>query len=210
MKIAVVGAGPAGALLAFRLASRGASVTVYDASHPREKPCGGGLTAKALALLPDAPPEDPVRNVRVLAIPVRDEADRLALTMLEHLADPARWTIEIASPHLLGSEIIALVEVRRPAAVCLGTLPSGGRGRTRYLCKRLRARFPDLRILVARWGLRDNVALARRLLEGAGADLVSTSLAESRQHLQQVYGLEPPTLRSPAEIDAAASAPATA
>ncbi|HEU4439462.1 MAG TPA: AI-2E family transporter [Methylomirabilota bacterium] len=158
----------------------------------------------------DAPSEDPVRKVRVLAVPVRDEADRLALTMLEHLVDPARWTIEIASPHLLGSEIIALVEARRPAAVCLGTLPSGGRGRTRYLCKRLRARFPDLRILVARWGLRDNVALARRLLEGAGADLVSTSLTESRQHLQQVYGLEPPTLRSPAEIDAAASAPATA
>lgn len=60
MKVAVVGAGPAGALLALRLASRGASVTVYDASHPREKPCGGGLTAKALALLPEAPADDPL------------------------------------------------------------------------------------------------------------------------------------------------------
>ena len=27
-------------------------VTLFDASHPREKPCGGGLTGKALALLP--------------------------------------------------------------------------------------------------------------------------------------------------------------
>ena len=60
MKVAVVGAGPAGALLAHDLARDGAAVTVFDASHPREKPCGGGLTAKALALLPPAPADDPL------------------------------------------------------------------------------------------------------------------------------------------------------
>jgi flavin-dependent dehydrogenase len=60
VKVAVVGAGPAGSLLAWRLASDGASATVFDASHPREKPCGGGLTVKALQLLPPAPPSDPL------------------------------------------------------------------------------------------------------------------------------------------------------
>jgi flavin-dependent dehydrogenase len=60
VKVAVVGAGPAGSLLAWRLATDGASATVFDASHPREKPCGGGLTAKALRLLPPAPPADPL------------------------------------------------------------------------------------------------------------------------------------------------------
>ena len=170
-----------------------------------------GARPRSAADAAEAPAnEPPARNVRVVAIPVRDEADRLGLAMLRHLVDPAHWTIEIASPHLLGSEIIALIEATRPAAVCLGALPPGGRARTRYLCKRLRARFPDLRILVGRWGLRDNAALARRQLEGAGADFVSTSLLESRHHLQQVYALEPPTLRSPAEIDAAVSAPVTA
>src|SRR5829696_6484150 len=60
MNVAVVGAGPAGALAAGRLARDGARVTVFDASHPREKPCGGGLTAKALRLLPAAPASDPL------------------------------------------------------------------------------------------------------------------------------------------------------
>ena len=60
MNVAVVGAGPAGALLAHHLARDGATVTIFDASHPREKPCGGGLTAKALALLPLAPASDPL------------------------------------------------------------------------------------------------------------------------------------------------------
>jgi predicted PurR-regulated permease PerM len=172
-----------------------------------------GLVARARTAadaMAEPPPEPPSRRVHVLAIPVQDEADRLGLVMLRHLVDPARWTIEIASPHLLGSEIAAMIEAQRPAAVCLGALPPGGRARTRYLCKRLRARFPDLRILVGRWSLRESVAPARRQLEGAGADFVSASLVESRLHLQQVYALEPPTLRSPAEVDTTASAPVTA
>ena len=36
------------------------AVTVFDASHPREKPCGGGVTGKALALLPPSPANDPL------------------------------------------------------------------------------------------------------------------------------------------------------
>ena len=65
MNVAVVGAGPAGALFAYRAAKDGAAVTVFDASHPREKPCGGGVTAKALALLPPAPDHDPLPGRRV-------------------------------------------------------------------------------------------------------------------------------------------------
>jgi len=65
VKVAVVGAGPAGSLLAYHLSRDGASVTLFDPSHPREKPCGGGLTAKALALLPPAPPGDPLPARRI-------------------------------------------------------------------------------------------------------------------------------------------------
>ena len=60
MNVGIVGAGPAGSLLAYHLARDGARATLFDASHPREKPCGGGVTAKALALLPHAPPYDPL------------------------------------------------------------------------------------------------------------------------------------------------------
>jgi len=60
VKVAVVGGGPGGALLGHDLARDGAQVTLFDASHPREKPCGGGLTAKALLLLPEAPADDPL------------------------------------------------------------------------------------------------------------------------------------------------------
>ena len=51
LDVAIVGGGPAGAWAALKLARAGARVTVFDASHPREKPCGGGLTARALQLV---------------------------------------------------------------------------------------------------------------------------------------------------------------
>jgi flavin-dependent dehydrogenase len=60
MRVGIVGAGPGGSLLAWHLAKAGIPTTIFDPSHPREKPCGGGLTAKALALLPPAPPDDPL------------------------------------------------------------------------------------------------------------------------------------------------------
>ena len=53
-EVAIVGAGPAGARAAYVLARGGARVTIFDPSHPREKPCGGGVTGRALALVADA------------------------------------------------------------------------------------------------------------------------------------------------------------
>jgi flavin-dependent dehydrogenase len=67
LNVGIVGAGPAGSLLAWRLARDGARVTIFDASHPREKPCGGGLTGRALELLPEAPAHDPLPARRVSA-----------------------------------------------------------------------------------------------------------------------------------------------
>jgi geranylgeranyl reductase family protein len=51
--VLVVGAGPAGSTAAYRLASAGASVLLVDkARFPRDKPCGGGLTLRAVRELP--------------------------------------------------------------------------------------------------------------------------------------------------------------
>lgn len=51
----VIGAGPAGSTTAYRLARRGVSVLLLDrARFPRDKPCGGAVTGRALRLLPFA------------------------------------------------------------------------------------------------------------------------------------------------------------
>jgi len=51
----IIGAGPAGSHLGYLLANAGFNVAILDQkSFPREKLCGGLLTAKALALLPES------------------------------------------------------------------------------------------------------------------------------------------------------------
>ena len=50
--IAIVGGGPAGALCGERLASAGFRVSIYDEHLAWEKPCGGGLTHKAVVAYP--------------------------------------------------------------------------------------------------------------------------------------------------------------
>lgn len=52
--VLVVGAGPSGSWTAQRLARGGARVALVDGSHPREKPCGGGITGRALELVKTA------------------------------------------------------------------------------------------------------------------------------------------------------------
>ena len=61
--IAVVGAGPAGAWTAYLLARHGARVAIIDGSHPREKPCGGGLSARALDVLRPLAASRPIPGV---------------------------------------------------------------------------------------------------------------------------------------------------
>ena len=50
--IAIVGGGPAGALAGARLAAEGREVLLFDEKLAWEKPCGGGLTHKALQRYP--------------------------------------------------------------------------------------------------------------------------------------------------------------
>jgi geranylgeranyl reductase family protein len=52
--VVVIGAGPSGCWAARTLATLGARTTLVDGSHPREKPCGGGVTGRALALVASA------------------------------------------------------------------------------------------------------------------------------------------------------------
>lgn len=96
--VAVVGGGPSGAVSAALLAARGARVVVFDPSHPREKPCGGGVTQRALALLEDhlgsaRPQGVEVRGARFLDSP-RGRVTRVPLETSNTLLVVCRETFD--------------------------------------------------------------------------------------------------------------------
>src|SRR3984893_2844504 len=70
-QIAIVGGGPAGALCGERLATAGFQVTIFDERLAWEKPCGGGLTHKAIEAYPfllDSPqPKKLIRTAELIS-----------------------------------------------------------------------------------------------------------------------------------------------
>jgi geranylgeranyl reductase family protein len=50
--IVIVGGGPSGAYLGYLLAKTGKKPIIFDHSHPREKPCGGGISSFAIGKFP--------------------------------------------------------------------------------------------------------------------------------------------------------------
>ena len=62
--------------MAWRLARAGVRVAIFDGSHPREKPCGGGVTARALDVVRDAIDTSAIRAVPISDITFEDRARR--------------------------------------------------------------------------------------------------------------------------------------
>jgi predicted PurR-regulated permease PerM len=131
----------------------------------------------------------PAAGVLVLGCPARDEADELVLEMLKRMLDPNKCRLEILSANTLASEVLQRVEQDKPAAVCIASLPPHGLTYTRYLCKRLRATYPKLKVAVLSLGRGDQAEQVRVRLRDAGADQVATSLAECRDLLLPIVQL---------------------
>ena len=127
-------------------------------------------------------------KVHILGCSAQDEADELALLMFRQLLDSTRYEVEIISDAMLTAEVVARIGEKSPAMICIAALPPGGLAQTRYLCKRLRARFPDLKIAVGRWGIGSDDSNSILL---AGADKVGTTMIETREQMIQLSQISP-------------------
>jgi predicted PurR-regulated permease PerM len=124
------------------------------------------------------------RAACLLAYPARDEADRLALEILGRLLAMQGLQFEVVSHEILFAQLAERIEEEHLGAMVILCLSTGGVPHARYLCKRLRAQFEELKIVVACWGLHGGAAeRARKQFQRAGADHVGFSLPESRDQL---------------------------
>jgi predicted PurR-regulated permease PerM len=142
---------------------------IIDSVVASSEPAGGGSTD--------------VLRARVLGCPARDQEDLLALEMLRQVLDLNKWEVDIVPVDALAVELLDTVEKEKPALVCIGSVLPGGLNHTRYLCKRLRQRFPNLKILVGRWGMPICAEERHAQLLETGADAIATTLVETRQWL---------------------------
>ena len=154
-------------------------------------------TANAIRRLqpPPAAPDDadanhvsevagPREPLRVLGYAANGAADELALTMLAQAVNDLPVAIEITSARLLASDLVSLVRTQGVSVICLADLPPSPASKSRYLVKRLHDALPELRIVIGRWSPPALADESTQALKDAGATLVATTLAETRDYLE--------------------------
>ncbi|SKA77244.1 Predicted PurR-regulated permease PerM [Prosthecobacter debontii] len=114
-------------------------------------------------------------------------ADAIALRWLERRLAPGFLKWESIPKSALVSEVIEQVERLQPRLVCISAVPPGVSSQAQILCKRLRHRFPELQILLARWGGQT----AESTLE-TGASWVVTTTEAARERLTEALRLDRP------------------
>jgi methylmalonyl-CoA mutase cobalamin-binding subunit len=133
-----------------------------------------------------APSAGMLERIAVFGCPARSEADAVALLMLRDTLVPLGVDVEIGAPGQLSAESVQQVRERGVGVVVVASVPPGGLAQARYLCKRLRAGLPEIRIIVGRWSSPEDAAEIRAALIAAGADTVGTQLLEIRDAVLEV------------------------
>ena len=144
--------------------------------------------AREVAPEPGGTPALP--HARVLGVPARSDADEAALTLLGHLLASRGVELDVSSAELLSAEVVRAVGARGAGVVVVGGLPPGGLVQARYLVKRLRTAVPEVKIVVGRWGVGEDIETVREALTTAGADAVGGSLLETRDLAAELARLD--------------------
>ena len=129
-----------------------------------------------------------------MCLPAADEGDEIAGQMLSRLVQRVGLCAQSASMTALASEMLDLVEKGQADIVCISALPPAAVAHARYLCKRLTARFPELKVIIGLWTAKVDFSKARdRVGCGASIQVVST-LADAVQQITQLVQLSPSSL----------------
>jgi predicted PurR-regulated permease PerM len=145
----------------------------------------------------DAPNTQPAESngyPSVLCIPARDEADEIAALMLEQLLTKRGINAKVLSCAGLLGECIQQVEREKPGVVCVAAVPPFGYVHARYLCRRLRNRFPELKVVAAILTEGD-VGEIKKRQPPVVADEIGSSLGQA---LAAILSLLPTANRQPA------------
>ncbi|HYG54115.1 MAG TPA: AI-2E family transporter [Burkholderiales bacterium] len=128
----------------------------------------------------DAPKEAGEAAICIAA--AHDRADHLAGMMLAHAVREEQSALVLPFPVLAG-ETLEMIGERRCKTVCISAVPPHAASHAGYLCKRLKQRFPELRVVVVLW-TGQPIDTARSRLEAAGVDAVATRLPEALERLR--------------------------
>jgi hypothetical protein len=123
-------------------------------------------------------------KVRILCIPLRDEADEISGLMLSQLLQTDGFEVDMAANQSLTGELVDSVETLKIDIGLISILPPLPPRSSRLLCRRLRERYPELPLIVGYWCGECSPELERRLCAEDGETV--TTLAEAVDRIKAI------------------------
>jgi hypothetical protein len=152
--------------------------------------------------------EDVAPSLSVLCVPARSEADEIAALLLSQVLVAERCLAPTVPVTSLADELVELIERLQPDVICISATPPAAVMHARYLCQRLRDRFPKLRLIVGLWDLQGALDKARERI-GCDATVVAT-LASAQDHIRLLIPPYVPDVQSQSQPESAQLIGATA
>ena len=117
-------------------------------------------------------PPVPVAAPGVLVVPAHDRADYIAGLMLARLLPPGA---EVLPKDIPASEVLERAAQAGDRPVVVSAMPPSAASNAAYIAKRLHARFPERKIVIALWTARGNLErIASRLKDSGATDVLTT------------------------------------
>ncbi len=146
---------------------------VEDYAHAREVSGDSSRVAGNSAL-----------RLGILCLPARTEADEITAMMLAQTLETTGCQVQVVSVTSLADEMDKLLDERTADVVCVSATPPAAVMHARYLCKRLRGRFPNVKIVVGLWDSQGDLSKAKERI-GCGASVAAT-LVEAQEQVRQL------------------------
>src|SRR5215468_7908839 len=97
----------------------------------------------------DQPIKPVYDQTTVVCVPARDEADEIAASLLEQILARRAIPIKVLSCSSLAGECIEELKHAGAGVACVVVVPPFGQLNARYMCRRLRAQFQELKLISA-------------------------------------------------------------
>ncbi len=156
-----------------------------DATEPHGNEEEAPLAATRITL-----PKGSLSENTVFCLPAAKEADEIVAVMLAQLLEREGYRAEALPCKTLANEMAAQVAEAGSTAVCISATSGHDTRHTRYLCKLLRARLPELHVVVGLWA----ADLAPRELERhrgrMAVDGVVTTISDALEQMRPLAALD--------------------
>jgi hypothetical protein len=136
-------------------------------------------------------PETVPSTARVICVAANDQADDITASMLFQIVEQAGYPCTYLPAVDSAIEVSDLLSVHPDDIVCICALPPFALLHARTLSKRLRTRFPGLKIIVGIWNASEGGPRVEERLGKAFADTVVTTLKAAVTELQTLTKVDP-------------------